>query len=292
MDYKKFPDNFMELVDTLSNYDKSNVVILPIPYEKTTTYMEGTKKGPNAILEASVGLQLYDEELEKNICNVGICTLNSLKIENNAEDMMASITKNVKKLIADNKFPVILGGEHSLTPACLKAFKHKYEDISILQIDAHTDFADKWDNTKYSHACAGRRCFEITKKIVPVGIRSVSIEEVEFAKKENIKTFWAKDLHDNQDWQEDAISKLSDNVYITIDLDGFDPSFMPSVGNPEPGGLQYYQTLEFLKKVSKKKNVVGFDVVELCPNEKEISSDFTAAKIIYKLIGYIFDNKK
>jgi len=269
MEYKKFPDNFMELVDALSNYDKSKVVILPIPYEKTTTYMEGTKKGPKAILKASVVLQLYDEELEKNVCDVGICTLNNLKPEDKPKVMMDSIYMKVKKIISDNKFPIILGGEHSITPACVKAFSQKYNDISILQIDAHTDLVDEWDNTKYSHACAARRCFEITKNIVQVGIRSIDIEELEFAKKNKIEIFWAKDLHDNDEWFDKVISKLSKNVYITIDLDGLDPSFMPSVGNPEPGGLQYYQTLRFLKKLSEKRNIVGFDMVELCPNEKE-----------------------
>ncbi|MBI2208915.1 agmatinase [Candidatus Woesearchaeota archaeon] len=288
MEYVSYPDNFFGLVDPLSNYESSKAVILQVPYEKTTTFMRGTKNGPKAILKSSVEVQPYDEEMEKNICEAGICTLKPLKAGEEPEEMMENICNKIKKLAHDSKFPVIVGGEHSITPACIKAFSDKYDNLSVLQIDAHTDLADEWDGTKYSHACALRRCFEITRKIIPVGIRSTTMEEVEFAAQNGIKIFWAKDVYDNDEWHDDAIARLSDDVYITIDLDGFDPSIMPSVGTPEPGGMQYYPTLRFLKKVFNKRNVIGFDVVELCPNEKEASSDFTAAKLIYKLIGYKF----
>jgi len=291
MDYKKFPDNFLKLADALSSYENSKAVIIPIPYEKTTTFMQGTKKGPDSIIKNSAELHLYDDELERNTCEVGVCTLNSLEIENNPEVMIDSIYKKVKVVLDDNKFPIALGGEHSITQGCVKACSEKFENLSVLHIDAHLDLADEWEGSKYNHACVGKRCFDITKNFIPIGIRSVSKEEAEFAKENKIKIFWAKDIDDSNERFSEVIGSLSENVYITLDLDGLDPSFMPSVGNPEPGGLKYYQLLSFLRKVCKEKNTVGFDVVELCPNEKEVSSDFTAAKIIYKMIGYAFDKK-
>jgi len=291
MNYIKYPINFLSLPEPLSNFKDSRVTILPVPYEMTTTFNQGTKKGPKAIIENSAGIMWYDDEIGKNISDVGICTLEELKAENEPESMINAIYRKVKEIIKNNKFPVIIGGEHTITQGCVKAAAEEYKNLSVLQVDAHTDLADEWDDTKYSHACAGKRCFEITKKIVPVGIRCLEKEEAEFAEKNSIKIFYARDIVDNDEWHDDAIAGLSDNVYITIDLDGFDPSIMPSVGNPEPGGLQYYPTLKFLKRVFNEKNVVGFDVVELCPDEKEVSSDFTAAKIIYKLIGYKFCQK-
>lgn len=291
MNYIRFPKNFGELEDEISNYEYSKVVILPIPYEKTTTYMTGTTRGPEAILEASRNMELYDEELNKNICDVGICTLDELKIEEKPEFMVNIVYENVKKLISDNKFSVVIGGEHSITVGCVKAFSEGFDNFSILQLDAHTDLREEYDGTKFSHACATRRYREICKNIVQVGIRSLCDEEAIFAKKNKLNIFWAKDIFDNDEWMQDAISNLSKNVYVTFDLDVLDPSIMPSTGTPEPGGLLYYQILRFLKKVCEERNVVGFDVVELCPNKHDVSSDFTASKIIYKMIGYKFDKK-
>lgn len=291
MNYIKFPENFAELEDEISNYETSKVVILPVPYEKTTTYVKGTKNGPNAIIDASRNMEIYDEELGKNISDVGICTLNPLIIDKNPEEMINYVFENVKKLLDDNKFSVIIGGEHSITPANVKAFAGSYDDFSVLQLDAHADLREEYDKTKFSHACAMKRTREICKNIVPVGIRSLCDEEADFIKNNEIKIFWAKDIFDNNNWFDDAVSKLSKNVYVTIDLDVLDPSIMPSVGTPEPGGLGYYQILKFLKKVFEERNVIGFDVVELCPNENNKSPDFTAAKIIYNLIGYKFDKK-
>jgi len=292
MNYIKFPKNFAELEDDLSNYEISKTVILPVPYEKTTTYVKGTKNGPNAIIAASRNMEIYDEELEKNISDVGICTLNPLIIDKNPEEMTKDVFENVKKLLDDNKFPVIIGGEHSITPGIVRAMTGKNNDLSVLQLDAHTDLREEYDGTKFSHACAMRRSLESCKNIVPIGIRSLCDEEADFIKKNNMKIFWAKDIFDNDDWINEAVSKLSNNVYLTLDLDVLDPSIMPSTGTPEPGGLGYYPVLRFLKKVFEEKNVVGFDVVELCPNKNNISPDFTAAKVIYKMIGYKFNKNK
>ena len=284
----KFPKNFVELEDNLSNYDTSKAVILPIPYEKTTTYVKGTAKGPQAIINASRNMELYDEELDKEISDVGICTLNPLIIDKNPEEMFNDVFENVKKLLDNNKFPVIIGGEHSITPGCIKAFSDSYDNFSVLQMDAHTDLREEYNGTRFNHACAMKRSRDFIKNIVPVGIMSLCGEEADFIKNNKMKVFWAKDIFDNGEWEENAISNLSKNVYITFDLDVLDPSIMPSTGTPEPGGLRYYPLLKFLKKVFENRNIVGFDVVELCPNENNVSPDFTAAKIIYKMIGYKF----
>lgn len=292
MNYIKFPNNFAELEDEISNYETSKVVILPIPYEKTTTYIKGTSKGPQAILEASRNMELYDEELDKDISEVGICTLDPLIIDKEPEEMINDVSENVKKLLDGNKFPVIIGGEHSITPGIVKVISNKFTDLSILQLDAHTDLREEYGGTKFSHACAMKRCLDICKNIVQAGVRSLCSEEAAFIKKNKLKIFWAKDVFDNDGWFDEAISRLSENVYITLDLDVFDPSILPSTGTPEPGGLRYYHVLKFLKKVFEEKNVVGFDIVELCPNEKDISPDFMAAKVLYKMIGYKFDSEK
>lgn len=286
MEYIKCPSNFLEIDEQYSNYNNSKVVVLPFPYEKTTCYIKGTEKGPMGIIKASTGMELYDEDLG-NIFEIGICTLKPLKIDVKPELMEKNVYEHVKNILRDDKFVVTLGGEHSITSGIVKAHHEKYKDISVLQIDAHADLREDFEGTKYSHACAMKRTIEICP-IVQVGIRSLSFEESKFIKEKKLKIFWANDIFNNDEWFDDAISRLSKNVYITIDLDGLDPSVMPSVGTPEPGGLSYYQVLRFLKKVCNKRNVVGFDVVELCPNENDISSDFTAAKIVYKLIGYNF----
>ncbi len=287
-DYINFPKNYGELQDQFSNYKNSKVAVLPVPYEKTTTYLKGTEKGPRAILDASANMELFDEELNKNISEIGICTLNELKIDEKPELMVNVLYENVKALISGNKFPVILGGEHSITSACVKAFAERYEDFSVLQLDAHADLREEYENSRYSHACAMKRSLEFSKSIVQVGIRSISHEEAIFARENSLDIFWAKDTVDNDKWFDAAIEKLNKNVYITLDLDVLDPSIMPSTGTPEPGGFGYYSLLKFLKEVCKKRNIVGFDVVELKPSKSNASCDFTAAKIIYKLIGYNF----
>lgn len=289
MEYLKFPCNFAEIPQQYSSYENSKAVVLPFPYEKTTCYVKGTEKGPAAIIKASGEMELFDEE-NGNVYEFGICTLNELKVDKESGEMVEIGCKTIKNLLKDDKFVVALGGEHSIAIGIVKAFKEKFKDLSVLQIDAHADLKEDFEGSKYNHACTMKRIIELCP-IVPVGIRSLSYEENEFIKENKLKLFWAKGIVGSDNWFDEAISKLSKNVYITIDLDAFDPSIMPSVGTPEPGGLGYYQALRFLKRVCEKRNVVGFDVVELCPNEKDISSDFTAARIVYKLIGYKFLTK-
>lgn len=278
------PDNFGALEKEFSSYKKSKAVILPVPYEGTVTYGKGTANGPKAIIESSKNMELYDIELDKEISNVGIHTLKELKVEKQPENVISQVYDSVKKIINDNKFPVVLGGEHSITLGAVNALKEKYNNLSVLQIDAHSDLRNSYEGTMFSHACVMRRVIE-TCQIVQVGIRSMDIEEAEFIKKTNHKNiFFAKDMHNN--WQDKAINLLTNNVYITIDLDGLNPSIMPSTGTPEPGGMLWYQTINFLRKVAENKNIVGFDVVELAPVKENHAPDFLAAKLTYKLMGY------
>jgi agmatinase len=233
-------------------------------------------------------MELYDIELNKEICAIGIHTLKGLKCEKEPQKVIEQIYNEAKKLINDKKFIVMLGGEHSITTGLVKAYKESFDRLSVLQIDDHSDLRQSYNETIYSHACIMKRIFDMKIPFIQVGIRSQDIEEVELVKKNNLKLFYSKDIYDNNDWMMDVISRLTNNVYITIDIDALDPSIMPSTGTPEPGGLQWYQILRFLRKVAKQKNIIGFDVVELAPQKNNPAPDFLVAKLVYKLIGYIF----
>jgi agmatinase len=281
----QYQNNFGFLEKEFSDYKKSKFVILSVPYEGTVSYGKGTSKGPAAIIKASHNMELYDEELDNENYKAGICTLKPLKAESTPKKMIDSIEKESDKIIKDNKFPIMLGGEHSISTGLIRALKKKYNDLSVLQLDAHADLRQEYEGQPYSHASIMARTREITNA-VQVGIRSLSIEESKWIKKDNLPIFWARNIYDNEEWFDDAISKLSNNVFITIDLDVFNPSIMSATGTPEPGGLDWYMVVKFLKKVCEKKKVVGFDVVELAPT-KNHSCDFLAAKLVYKLIGYL-----
>jgi len=282
------PDNFLGLDERFADYKKSKVAVMQIPYEGTVTYRKGTSHGPGAIIEASKQVELYDEELDYYIPDVGISTLKPISVMGTPEKVISNIYAEIKKKIEDNKFIITLGGEHSITSGIVRAFKEKYKDLSVLQLDAHSDLRDSYDGTKFSHACVMKRIFDLGIKFAQVGIRSISEEEIPFIKEKKIKMFYAKDIYNKDDWFKGVLDSLTDNVYITIDLDVFDPGIMPSVGTPEPGGLDWYKVINLLKEVLKKKNVVGCDVVELSPIKDNIASDFMAAKLVYKLIAYKF----
>jgi len=283
----QIPNNFGALEPEFTDYQKSRIVILPVPYDGTRTWFVGkdwqkpdTSKGPKAIITASRNMELYDIETDSEAYKQGIHTLPELKIKPNPKETIDLIEKEAQK--HTNKFMVMLGGEHSITTGLVRAYKEKYPDLSVLQFDAHTDLRDEWEEGgKYSHASVMARIKEICP-VVQVGIRSAEQKPPS----ENI--FYAKDMHNNDDWMDKAINLLSNNILITIDLDGFDPGIMPSVGTPVPGGLAYYQTLKFFKKLFKQKNIVAFDVVELAPNPNNVAPDFLAAKLVYKLLSYKF----
>ncbi len=277
------PFNFLGLGN--QNYQKAKVVIFPVPYSSTTYWKSGTKEGPRAIIDASRRIELYDAELKKDPSKVGIFTMEELEpSKSSPEETIARIKKVITELLKDGKFPMMLGGEHSIANGAIQAFYQKFSsNFSILQIDAHTDSRDKFEGTIWHHACVMRRARDLGTPVTQVGIRSVSEEETEYFKKKRIKSiFHAPLLPINK-----IIVTLKKNVYITFDLDALDPSIMPSVGTPEPGGLGWYETLDLIREVAKKRKIIGADVVELCPIPGMIAPDFLAAKLVYKIISYV-----
>lgn len=267
-------------------FSTSKIVILPIPFDQTTTYQHGADKGPVAIIEASRNLELYDIETDSEVYLNGICTLPSVTEKVSTKMCEVSYLK-VLELLKQNKFVATLGGEHSISYGPIKAHGEHFSSISVLQLDAHADLQPSYEGNPWSHACIMARVRELptVNTVVAVGIRSMSSEELPYL--DRSKTFFSHDLSD--DWMEKVVDQLSDNVYLTLDLDVFDSSIMPSTGTPEPGGLDWNQVTQLLKLVIKKKNLVGFDVVELCPNPTNIAPDFLAAKLIYKILSYHFN---
>ena len=280
-------DNFL---GSSTSYKDAKAVILPVPYEGTVSYGKGTANGPKSIIEASRHMELYDEEIGINTAEkIGISTLKELNVKKDKPEAMLEKVKKAVKIVADDKkMPVILGGEHSISSAPVEILKERYNNLSVLQLDAHADLRNRYNGTIYSHACIMHRILDLDVPFVQVGIRSVCEEDTRVIKRKKIPVFWAKDIYNNNNWFDKAISKLSDNVYVTIDLDVFDPSIMPSTGTPEPGGLTWYNVINFLKEVAKQKNIVGFDIVELAPNKNNIAPDFMAARLVYKVVGYVF----
>ena len=276
-----------------TTYQQAKAVILPIPYEKTTTYRQGCQNGPEAIITASDQLEAYDIELEREICHTaGIFTTEAiastkLNPDLTPEVMMETVTSKVSELIADGKFAIALGGEHSITAAVVKAYQQVLsEPFTVIQIDAHGDLRQSYEGSIYNHACVMRRVLDLGLPTLAVGIRSICLEEAQLIKQQHIPLVWAKDIY-RQDWIEKAISKITtDKVFITIDLDGLDPSLMPGVGTPEPGGLNWYELTKFLRAVFTRHQVIGCDVMELAPTSDSVVSEFTAAKLVYKLVGY------
>ena len=279
------PYNFAALSLEYSDYKSARAVILPVPYDHTVSYIAGAKNGPRAIISASRNMELYDDEISKNIYESGIHTADELMTVIDPEKMNSIVYSSAKEFLDDGKFIVALGGDHSISYGIIKAASEKFKNLSVLQLDAHADLRDSYEGTKFSHACIMRRVSEICK-FTQVGIRSYSEEEAEFIAEKKLKLFLARELN-GEKWMDEVVKGLSENVYITIDVDVFDPSIMPSTGTPEPGGLDWHTALKLLKKVFEKKKVVGFDVVELSPMQN-VAPDFMLAKLVYKLIGYKF----
>lgn len=284
-------NNFLAIDEEHSNYKDSLIAILPAPYERTTSYGKGTSKGPAAIIKSSHYVEFFDEELNRELCfEKGIVTLNDLNFKNkNGRAALDLIYKNVKALIDDGKFVVTLGGEHSISTAPIKAHFDSYKNISILHFDAHSDYRDEYEGSKYSHASFAARVSEFTKDIVQVGIRAQSKEEFDFIRKNKLKSFYAFEIRNGKygrNWQSKIIDELKDKVYITFDVDYFDPSIMPSTGTPEPDGFYWSETMTLLRELGRKKKVVGFDVVELSPRKDFPFPDFLTAKLIYKMLNY------
>ncbi len=295
MEDKNTIKNYIALEEEYSSLKKSKVVVMPVPYDKTATYIKGTVNGPEAIIDASKKMELFDEELNQETYKIGIHTMEPLPVQDMApEAMVEKVYASTLELLKANKFPVLLGGEHSLSIGSVKAFKEVYPDLSVLHLDAHYDMRDEYYGSKLNHGCVARRISEICP-IVQTGMRSLSKEEKDFLSAQangRVKTVNVYDILEMPLWKDVISNGLSEHVYVSIDLDVFDPSLMPAVGTPEPGGIGWYETLDLLREVSKDKKIVGFDVVELCPIKGQVSSDFLAAKLVYRLLGYVFPTKK
>ncbi len=285
------PENFGALPEEASRYATSRAVIFPVPLERTTTYMAGTRNGPAAILAASRNIELYDEELGTEPYNtIGIATLPPIDTQDGTlEKVLAELHTAELALLSDGKLPVVLGGEHSLTAPLVAAAAKKFPDLCVLQIDAHADLRESYQGNPASHAAVMRRVVEICPA-VQVGIRSLSVEEAAAIPKLRTKIYWAKDIVRAavESWVPRVVADLSSHVYLTIDLDGFDPAYVPATGTPEPGGLDWYQVTSLIREVAAQKQIVAMDVVELLPQPGDHASDFLAAKLIYKTLGYIF----
>src|SRR5690606_4904326 len=265
--------------------ETSKIVLIPVPYDGTSTWGKGADKGPDAFLEASENMELYDIETGTEVYKQGIYLADAVTENSSPEAMVEAVYKTTKDYIKKNKFVTLFGGEHSISIGSIRAFNDCFDNLTVLHIDAHADLRKEYEGTKCNHACAVYEASQTTN-LVQVGIRSMDVTETTVMDEE--KTFFAHDMAKDDYWMDKVVEMLGENVFITFDLDAFDPSIMPSTGTPEPGGLFWYETLDFLKMVFEEKNVVGFDIVELCPNENERSSDFLAATLYYKMLSYKF----
>ncbi len=263
--------------------DDARAVVVPVPYEGTVTYRKGTANGPEAVIDASNQVEFYDIELDRETgFEIPIHTTEALDPEVSPEEMVDRMKEATTELVAGGKLPVFLGGEHSISTGAVLALRERYVDLSVLQIDAHSDLRDSYEGSKHNHACVMRRIREQVERAAQVGIRSMDKEEIDFIRENKLDEF----VHGPEFDADKVVEQLSDNVYVTIDLDGFDPSEVPGVGTPEPGGLRWKQALELLRKVGEKRNIVGFDIVELSPVPGSVQSEFLAAKLAYKMLGY------
>lgn len=284
--------NFLGLERAMSAYAASRIVVLPVPYEHTVSYGGGTGRGPRAILDASRYVEFYDEELGLELCrSVGVATLPPLMLGTSTDGKAISrIAGAVRKILADDKFVVVLGGEHTVSQAPIRVHLEKYPDLSVIQFDAHADLREKYEGNRFSHACVMARVCEFLnpERIVQVGIRALSPEEAGFILRSGMTTLYAHQIRASGDWMSSVLTKLTPHVYVTFDVDAFDPPIMPSTGTPEPNGLTWPETMSLLRQIGERTRIVGFDVVEFAPNRGVRYPDYTAAKLTYKLMNYAF----
>ena len=281
------PFNFGGLNETEADFDRAKVLIWPVPFEKTVSYGVGTKNGPHAIIDASRNMELFDEEIGGETSQIGIHTLAPIDANRDASEMMPALYDEAERLLKLGKFICMLGGEHSISSPVIKAHKEIYPKLSVLQIDAHADLRDEYDGNPFSHASVMRRVLEFCPA-VQVGIRSLSSEEALVIPSLPTKVFYAKDIVGHTAWIQEAVASLTEDVYLTIDVDGFDPSLIPTTGTPEPGGLMWYDVVGLIKNAADQRRIVGMDVTELSTSPGNNSPSFLTAKLIYKTLGYIF----
>lgn len=276
--YAGIPAEFAQL-------EKAKIVLIPVPYDGTSTWGKGADKGPDAFLKASENMELYDIETGTEAYKQGIFLTEEVSENSSPESMVDAVHNITKHFIKKNKFVTLFGGEHSISIGSIRAFNECFDNLSILHIDAHADLRKSYNGSAFNHACAVHEASQ-KANLVQVGIRSMDSSERTYMDED--KTFFAHDMVNDAYWADKVVDLLTENVFITFDLDAFDPSLVPATGTPEPGGLLWYETLDFLKQVFTEKNVVGFDIVELCPNPEDKSSDFLAAKLYYKMLSYKF----
>jgi len=273
---------------TTTDFANARVVILPLPLDRTTSYVPGTRNGPHEILVASSHMELWDEETATDVHGIGIFTLPEMEFPQSTQaEVVAEIERVASELVRLGKFPVILGGEHAVTGPVVAALAAASPGLSVLQIDAHADLRDSYMGTPHSHACAMRRVLEYAR-CTQVGIRSLSAEEARAVPSLATTIFYDHNMRDDPNWIDRVVDSLSDTVYITIDVDGFDPAIMPATGTPEPGGLSWREGLSLLRRVIESKNVVGCDIVELAPMPGNVAPNFLCAKLVYKILSYRF----
>jgi agmatinase len=282
------PLSFGGALPHVRNFDDSKVVILPVPVDRTTSYVSGTRNGPREILLASSHMELWDEELGADVHGVGIFTLPEMELPfGELAPVMAEIQRVATEILSRNKFLVTLGGEHSITAPLVAAAAAQYPGLSVLQIDAHADLRESYMGTVHNHACAMRRTLEYAR-VTQVGIRSLSTEEAAAIPTLNTTIFYDVTMRRDPNWIEQVVETLGESVYISIDVDGMDPAIMPATGTPEPGGLSWYEMLSLLRAVIGRRKVVACDVVELSPIPGLLAPNFLCAKLVYKMLGYRF----
>ncbi|WP_428236968.1 agmatinase [Gracilimonas sp.] len=279
--------NFAGIEGDHNGFERANVLLQSIPYDGTSTWGKGADQGFEAFLDAAENMEIYDIETDSEVYKQGVHIIDPILEDSSPEAMFEAVYKSTKELLTKEKFLTFFGGEHSVSIGIIKAFYEAYPDITILQLDAHTDLRPQFHGSPYNHACAVYDASQ-NANLVQVGIRSMDSEELKYLDRN--KCYFAEDMYGQTDWMDDSITKMTDKVYITLDLDVFDPSIMPATGTPEPGGLDWNTTIRYLKKVFQQKNVLGFDIVELAPIEGLSAPQFLAAKLYYKMLSYKFSN--
>jgi agmatinase len=273
-------------VDAFCGWEESRIVVLQAPLDATTSFVKGTDQGPKALIEASRQVEYYDDELRTETYRRGIATLPPLKFKgDDPEPAVQLIEKTTADLLTADKRVALVGGEHTVTVGAVRAYRAAFQDLSVLHLDAHADLRESYEGSPYSHACVMARVREICP-FVSVGIRAWSQEEANTMEREGLAIFDIHAMRRDASWMDKAILRLGETVYVTFDLDALDPSIMPAVGTPEPGGMLWDETIRFLRRVFREKNVVGLDLVELCPRPGAEYGEFTAAKLFYRMIGY------
>jgi agmatinase len=278
--------------EEFSSFEGARVLVWPISYEGTVSYGTGTGRGAEAIIDASRNMELYDEETDAEVYKLGIHTLSESPSVEPPARMMESLLERARELVGSGKFITMIGGEHSVSAPVIRAHSERYDNLSVLQIDAHADLRDEYDGTPHSHASIMARVTrDMRLPSVQCGIRSISAEEARALDQLPTRIFWAKDIVGRSDWWETAVDSLTENVYLTIDIDGLDPSLVAQTGTPEPGGLGWYETIGLIRTLARSKRVVGMDLTEYSYVEGYDASAFLCAKLIYKTLGFIFEEQ-